>query len=120
MKLLRTVCVLLTCFLLVATQTVFISDAQAGPDEAQNVCACDSCEIMNCCVSSQPSPTPQQPTPVQNPRTVSQTQIQFIATVVALLSEPSTQSIDSRIPASSLHLLTAEVPLYTWNCSYLI
>ncbi|MEO7300596.1 MAG: hypothetical protein ABI042_18690 [Verrucomicrobiota bacterium] len=65
------------------------------------------------------SPAPQ-PIPAAPTRTVSQNNLQFISVAVAtLLQTPESPAAKIAFP-SSVSPKLASVPLYGWNCSYLI
>ncbi len=116
MNFLKTTFVILASVMLVGTQTVFAVQP-VTPTKSQ-VCGCCACKKMDCCVA-QPTSVPQ-PVPASPVRTVSQDNLQIIAAVVSMLL-PDREKIAEPIsfaPFSSLHI--AHVPLYEWNCSYLI
>jgi hypothetical protein len=116
MKFAKTIFAILASVMLVGTQTVSVVGQHSS--QAPQECSCCSCKQMDCCVAQSDS-TPQ-PVPVAPVRSVSQNQSQFVVAIVSVLSyslETPAQKIS--FPPSASLKLTA-VPLYEWNCSYLI
>jgi hypothetical protein len=120
MKLLKTVCAMLICFVLVAAQTVSISHAQPSETEASQTCVCCSCKEMQCCVSQSSNPVPPQPVPAQAARAESQSQIALLTRAIAELLPILKATAQPVFPSSLLSYHSAEVPIYIRNCSYLI
>jgi len=113
----KTVFALLASVLLVGTQSV-VAMGEKSPPQSQ-VCGCCACKKMDCCVAQQPTSTPQS-VPVAPSRAESQNQLQIIATVVSLLLQSDKSPVQKISLAPSASLEMTSVPLYQWNCSYLI
>lgn len=112
----KTAWVVAISVVLVGAQTVFALGQKS--ESASQECGCCSCKRLNCCVT-QPTSAPE-PIPATPTRAVSQTHLQFIVTFVSLLLQAPEKAASpvSFSPSASTDL--AAVPLYDWNCSYLI
>jgi hypothetical protein len=116
MNFLKTAFAILSSVLLVGAQPVFAAGQNSSPTSKE--CDCCSCKQMNCCMA-QPNSTPQ-PIPTAPARAVSQNTFQIIAAANALLLQlPETASKQIAFASSASPKVT-DVPLYEWNCSYLI
>jgi len=112
----KTAWVLAISVMLVGAQTVFALGQKTEP--ASQKCGCCSCKKQNCCVT-QPTSAPE-PIPAAPTRAISQTHLQFIAAFVSLLLQaPEKAALPVSFSPSAAPVLAA-VPLYDWNCSYLI
>jgi hypothetical protein len=116
MTIAKTTFAILASFLLVGSQSVFAFGQSPSPESQE--CGCCSCKKMDCCVA-QPTSTPQ-PIPAAPARTVSQNNLQIIAMAVSLILQTPDKIAEpiSFSPVSSFAV--TDVPLYEWNCSYLI
>lgn len=113
----KTIFAILASVLLVGTQSVSAVGQKESPTKSQ-ICGCCACKRMDCCVA-QPTSVPQ-PVPVAPTRAESQNNFQIIATDVSLLLQSKEQLVQKIcFPPSASYSLTS-VPLYEWNCSYLI
>jgi hypothetical protein len=112
----KTVFAILASVLLAGTQSVS-AFAEKSPAKSQ-VCGCCACKKMDCCVA-QPSSAPE-PIPAAPARAQSQNNLQFVAVVASLLLQADSAPAPkiSSVPSASFPLTS--VPLYEWNCSYLI
>jgi hypothetical protein len=112
-KFAKTVFALLFSLALVWTQTVFVSDAQAGEEAAPSCCHRCSC----CATPSNPAP---EPVPVAPVRTLSQNDLQLVAVVTQTLLKQTV----SLAPKNSYSFLVSvslpAIPIYERNCSFLI
>jgi hypothetical protein len=116
MKAFRTLFAIAFSFLLIVAQTVFAADARATPSKS---CACCSCRKMNCC-ATQSTPAPERPLSPQPIRSSVQNNLQFVAVVVAFLSQSPRVPSEKFVPPVSTSSRSAAVPVYVRNCSYLI
>jgi hypothetical protein len=112
----KTVFAIFASVLLVGTQSVS-AFAEKSPAKSQ-VCGCCACKKMDCCVA-QPASTPE-PVPAAPVRTQSQNNAQFIAVVASLLLQTDSAPAPKISSAPSASFPLTSVPLYEWNCSYLI
>ena len=116
MHFLKTAFAVLASVLLVGTQTVSAIGQHSSPTVQE--CVCCSCKQIDCCVA--PPTSTSQPVPAAPARTVSQSNLQIIATVVSLLVHAPEKTGEPISFGAVSPLLVTDVPLYEWNCSYLI
>jgi len=112
----KTVFAILASVLLVGTQSVSAFAEKASAKS--QLCGCCACKKIDCCVA-QPASAPD-PIPAAPVRAQSQNSSQLIAVVaLALLQTESTSAQEISFAPSASFPMTS-VPLYEWNCSYLI
>jgi hypothetical protein len=112
----KTIFAVFASVLLVGTQTVSATGKTASGKS--QICGCCACKKMDCCVA-QPTSVPQ-PIPTNPARAESQNNFQIIAAIVSLLQETNETPAQKISFPQSASLIAISVPLYEWNCSYLI
>jgi hypothetical protein len=114
----RALLAILFCFLLAGTQAAFPSAARVGSTlpAVKAKCACSGCET-SCC----PVPSGRRTTPLPAIPASSQSQVDWIGLSAppfpALFVPPCKLAVFSErlFPPAS-----GKIPLYEWNCAYLI
>jgi hypothetical protein len=97
--------------------------ASAMPSASQRLAdACDdcSCKIVSCCITPTSTPVPNPPSvPVPSTRVTEQQLVAALESTVTLLATPvaSPKVFD---PVHTTDLSASAVPLYCWNCTFLI
>jgi hypothetical protein len=112
----KTVFAIFASVLLVGMQSVS-AFAEKSPAKSQ-VCGCCACKKMDCCIA-QPASAPE-PIPATPVRAQSQNNLQLVAVVASLLLPTDGTPAQKISFAPSASFSTISVPLYEWNCSYLI
>ncbi len=105
--------------LLTGAQTVFTADVICSAQSVKAKCACAHCEKKtNCCLSpSVPGPNPLSVPPASN---ASGNPLHLLLAVVSQLLTRPAPLAPASLPQSSFAPKTTDVPLYQWNCSYLV
>lgn len=110
---------ILFSFLLAGMQTVSPSWAGQLPGSAavgKPRCACTKCETSCCPLPANRSAAPVPAAPSQSRPQVDWQALHVVVCPVATLATP----VEQKFPASVFFSPGAAVPLYEWNCSYLI
>jgi hypothetical protein len=113
-----TLTILLT-LLLAGAPAVFTPSAIAPFVTASADCACPACPKASCC-ACQAAPPASAPSPVAPAPASSQQQTQLLAAIGPALLVLPVRNARDLLPAPFSSLRLASVPLYTWNCAYLI
>jgi len=95
----------------------------AMPSASQRLAdACDdcSCKMVSCCIAPASTPVPNQPSvPVPSTRVTEQQLVAALETTVTLLASPVPMPLASK-PVHTAEFSASAVPLYCWNCTFLI
>jgi len=95
----------------------------AMPSASQRLAdACDdcSCKMVSCCVAPASTPAPNQPSvPVPSTRVTEQQLVAALETTATLLASPVTVTKVAG-PVHTAEFSVSAVPLYCWNCTFLI
>jgi len=95
----------------------------AMPSASQRLAdACDdcSCKMVSCCIAPASTPVPNQPSvPVPSTRVTEQQLVAALEATVTLLASPVPVTKVAG-PVHTAEFSASAVPLYCWNCTFLI